>query len=78
MQLSYRGSQYNTSHTQFPNPPYFVNTKYRGISYSILRITTVPTQTKSELKYRGVTYLNLPHPKSEVSKLLHPLNLSHQ
>ncbi|BAZ40593.1 hypothetical protein NIES4101_65540 [Calothrix sp. NIES-4101] len=57
MQLSYRGSHYESDISELTSTKYEKNAKYRGISYRISKPRLLTTFSRFELKYRGVTYI---------------------
>jgi Domain of unknown function (DUF4278) len=60
MQLSYRGSYYETWETitpQLPQQQDLTTAKYRGVSYKITKGKKAKNPQPIQLKYRGVTYV---------------------
>lgn len=57
MQLSYRGSHYESNFSAVTTTKWETNAKYRGISYRISKPTLLKAFSRFELKYRGVTYI---------------------
>jgi Domain of unknown function (DUF4278) len=57
MQLSYRGSHYESNFSEVTTTKWETNTKYRGISYRISKPRLLKNFSQFELKYRGVTYI---------------------
>ncbi|MEB3214886.1 MAG: DUF4278 domain-containing protein [Nostocales cyanobacterium 94392] len=57
MLLSYRGSVYKANTQKLATQSNQVNAIYRGVSYQISKPTVFPSLSKSQLKYRGVTYI---------------------
>lgn len=58
MLLSYRGFHYQASTALLPEQQDLTTAKYRGVSYNIVKHITIKTPSKSQLKYRGFTYIH--------------------
>jgi Domain of unknown function (DUF4278) len=57
MQLSYRGSHYESNIQELAIKHCETNAKYRGISHHISKPRLLKTFSQFELKYRGITYI---------------------